>query len=249
MELIKKKKNGPIRSSKFVSVSGEDAPFAYVEAFKSLRTNIGFLTNVNDVRSILITSAVPEESKSTTAINLAITLADGGHRVALVECDLRKPVLRKYLKRELAQSGLAAYLAGLVSLDDCIMDLPDLGIGVIGAGVVPPNPSELLNSPRLEGLLEQLRKRYDYILLDAPPVTVVTDAAIVGRVTDGALLVVRSKFASSRTIRQAKAKLEHVGIRILGGVLTRFDIRKSGWRGGYDYTNYEYGYGQVRGKR
>ena len=249
MELSKKKKSGPVRSGRFVSVAGKDVPFAYAEAFKSLRTNIGFLTNVNDVRSILITSAVPEESKSTTAINLAITLADGGHRVALVECDMRKPVLRKYLKRELAQSGLAAYLAGLVGLDDCIMELPDLGISVIGAGVVPPNPAELLNSQRMETLMDMLKRNYDYILLDAPPVTVVTDAAIVGRVTDGALLVVRSKFASSRTVRQAKAKLEHVGIRILGGVLTRFDIRKSGWRGGYDYTNYEYGYGQSHGRR
>ena len=79
--------------------------------------------------------------------------------------------------------------------------------------------------------------------------TVVTDAAVVGRLTDGALLVVRSKFASARTIRQAKAKLENVGIRILGGVLTRFDMRKSGWRGGYDYTNYEYGYGHSRNRR
>jgi len=249
MALFKKKKNSSSRSGRFVSVSSQDAPFAYTEAFKSLRTNIGFLTNVNNVRSILITSAVPEESKSTTAVNLAITLADGGHRVVLVECDLRKPVLRKYLKRELAQSGLAAYLAGLVGLDDCIAQVPELGISVIGAGVVPPNPSELLNSPRMSELLELLKKDYDYILLDAPPVTLVTDAAIVGRLTDGALLVVRSKFASSRTIRQAKAKLENVGIRILGGILTRFDMRKSGWMGGYTYTNYEYGYGQSPGKR
>ena len=242
----KSKKNLPTRSTEFVCVSSKDTPFAYVEAYKSLRTSIGFMTNVNNVHCILITSAVPEESKSTTAINLAITLADGGHRVALVECDLRKPVLRKYLKRELAPSGLAAFLAGLVTLDDCIADLPDLGISVIGAGVVPPNPSELLNTPRMEELVALLRRNYDYVILDAPPVTVVTDAAIVGRLADGALLVVRSKFASSRTVRQAKAKLENVGIRILGGVLTRFDMRKSGWRRGYDYKNYEYGYGNSK---
>ena len=239
-----KKKNSPGRSGKFISVTGEETPFAYVEAFKSLRTNIGFLTNVNDVRCILVTSAVPAESKSTTAINLAITLADGGNRVALVECDMRKPVLRKYLKRELGQAGLAAFLAGLAELDDCIVELEDLGISAIGAGVVPPNPSELLNTPRMEALIAMLRRNYDYIILDAPPVTVVTDASIVGRFSDGALLVVRSKFASARTVRQAKSRLESVGVRILGGVLTRFDVRKSGWRGGYDYKNYEYGYGQ-----
>ena len=246
----KNQNNLPVgRSTKFVSVAAKETPFAYVEAYKSLRTNIGFLSNVSGVRSILITSAIPMESKSTTAINLAITLADSGHSVVLVECDLRKPVLRKYLKRELGQTGLAAYLAGLVTLDDCIVDLTDLGISVIGAGVVPPNPSELLNTTRMQELVELLKHNYDYVILDAPPVTVVTDAAVVGRLTDGALLVVRSKFASARTVRQAKAKLENVGIRILGGVLTRFNMRKSGWRAGYDYNQYEYGYGQKRSGR
>ena len=246
----KKQKNNPAgRSTKFVSVAAKETPFAYVEAYKSLRTNIGFLSNVSGVRSILITSAIPMESKSTTAINLAITLAGSGHSVVLVECDLRKPILRKYLKRELGQTGLAAYLAGLVTLDDCIVDLTDLGISVIGAGVVPPNPSELLNTTRMQELVELLKHNYDYVILDAPPVTVVTDAAVVGRLTDGALLVVRSKFASARTVRQAKAKLENVGIRILGGVLTRFNMRKSGWRAGYDYNQYEYGYGQKRSGR
>lgn len=246
---MKMKKHTPAKTNRFVSVAAKDTPFAYVEAYKSLRTNVGFLSNVSGVRSILITSALPQESKSTTAINLAITLADSGHSVILVECDLRRPTLRKYLKRELAQGGLASYLAGLVNLDDCIADLSDLGISVIGAGVVPPNPSELLNTIRMQELVELLKQNYDYVLLDAPPVTVVTDAAVVGRLTDGALLVVRSKFASARVIRQAKAKLENVGIRILGGVLTRFDMRKSGWRSGYDYQKYEYGYGQSRSLR
>ena len=94
-----------------------------------------------------------------------------------------------------------------------------------------------------------LKQNYDYVLLDAPPVTVVTDAAVVGRMADGAVLVVRSRFASARTIRAAKNRLQNVGVRLLGGVLTRFDMKKSGWRGGYDYKHYEYGYGQSRGKR
>ena len=246
---MKKHNGNPARGVKFVSVLGKDTPFSYQEAYKTLRTNVSFLSGIGDVRTILITSALPEESKSTTAINLAITLAQSGNRVALVECDLRKPVLRKYLKRELAQGGLAAYLAGLAAVEDCIVVLPDLGISVIGAGVVPPNPSELLNTPRMEELVGILKRNYDYVLLDAPPVTVVTDAAVVGRFTDGAILVVRSKFAAARTIRMAKDRLESVGIRILGGVLTRFDMRKSGWIGGYDYKHYENGYGYGRSKR
>lgn len=240
------KKISPARISRFISVTAKDTPFAYSEAFKTLRTNLGFLSNTSGVRCILITSALPNESKSTTAINLAATLAAGGKSVVLIESDLRKPVLRKYLKRELGQSGLASFLAGLVGLEDCIVELPDLGISVIGAGVIPPNPSELLNSERMRDLIETLKLNYDYVILDAPPVSVVTDAAVVGRMTDGVLLVVRSKFASARTVRKAKASLEAVGIRVLGGVLTRFDLKKSGWRGGYDYQNYEYGYGHPK---
>lgn len=243
------KRISPARTTRFVSVAAKNTPFAYTEAFKSLRTNLGFLSSVSGVRSILITSALPEESKSTTAINLAITLAGGGHSVVLVESDLRKPVLRKYLKRELGQAGLAAYLAGTVSLEECIVSVPELGISVIGAGVIPPNPSELLNSVRMQELVELLKANFDYVLLDAPPVTVVTDAAVVGRMTDGAILVVRSKFASARTIRLAKSRLEAVGIRVLGGVLTRFDMKKSGWRRGYNYKQYEYGYEQGRSRR
>lgn len=246
---MKKNKLGSSRSGRFVSVAAKEAPFPYTEAFKSLRTNLNFLTDTSGVRSILITSAVPEESKSTTAINLALTLASSGSSVVLVESDLRKPVLRKYLKRELSSSGLSAFLSGAAGLEECITDLKDLGISVIPAGAVPPNPSELLHSSRMQELLTMLKQNYDYVLLDAPPVTVVTDAAVVGCMTDGALLVVRSRFASARTIRQAKTKLETVGIRILGGVLTRFDMRKSGWRSGYDYKHYEYGYSQGRGKR
>lgn len=246
---MQNKKTAQNRTTRFVSVAAKDTPFAYTEAFKSLRTNLSFLTSVSSVRSILITSALPEESKSTTAINLDLTLAGAGNSVVLVEADLRKPVLRKYLKRELGQAGLAAYLAGAVGLDECIAEVPDLGICVIPAGVVPPNPSELLNTTRMQELIGLLKQNFDYVLLDAPPVSVVTDAAVVGRMADGALLTVRSKYASARVVRQAKAKLDAVGVRILGGVLTRFDLKKSGWRGGYAYQNYEYGYGHIRGKR
>ena len=246
---LKKNKIGASKNARFVSVAAKEVPFTYAEAFKALRTNLNFLTNTSGVRSILITSALPEESKSTTAINLALTLASSGHSVVLVEGDLRKPVLRKYLKREMGPSGLSAYLSGLVGLEECITDLKDLGISVIPAGVIPPNPAELLNTGRMQELLSLLKQNYDYVLVDAPPVAVVTDAVVVGGMTDGVLLVIRSRFASARTVRQAKAKLEAVGVRILGAVLTRFDLRKSGWRSGYDYKHYEYGYGQGRGRR
>ena len=229
----------------------ENAPFAYVEAFKSLRTNLEFVSSVDDARCIVVTSALPEECKSTTSLNLALSLAENGRNVVLVECDLRKPVLRKYLKIDRTAlgaglKGLSSFLAGDASLAECICRVKKHNISVIVAGSVPPNPSELLSHGRMNALIKKLREGFDYVILDAPPVTVVTDAAVVGRMADGALLVVRSKYASTKSIRLAKQKLEDVNVKILGSVITRFDMKKSGWRSGYNYEDYEYGYSEPR---
>ena len=231
---------------KQVSILSAKSPFAFVEAYKMLRTNLDFVSSASGAKSILITSAIPEESKSTTAINLALTLAGDGHSVIVVECDLRKPTMRRYVKLARGVKGLSAILSGNAELDECINELPERGIHVIHSGAIPPNPSELLNSERMRSLVEALKERYDYVLLDAPPVTVVTDAAVVGRMADGALLVIRSRFAPARTVRLAKQRLDTVNVRVLGVVLTRFDMKKSGWRSGYDYDGYTYGYGYAR---
>lgn len=224
----------------------KDVPFAFTEAYKILRTNLNFVASATEARCILITSAVPNESKSTTAVNLAITLAGSGHSVIVVECDMRKPVLRKYLKLERGSQGLSALLCGIATVEDCTNIPENLGISVIHAGAVPPNPAELLGQERMNDLIRTLKQRYDYVILDAPPVTVVTDAAVVGRVADGALLVVRSKFAPAKTVRLAKRQLESVGVKLLGAVITRFDVKKSGW--GYGYGSYDYGYGAAPGR-
>ena len=241
---IIKKKNRTKHSTRFRSILDKNAPFGFVEAYKDLRTNLDFVSSVSGVKSILITSALPDESKSTTAINLALALAENHHSVVLVECDLRKPILRRYLKLERATKGLTTILSGNATLEDCIIHLKDSGISVITSGMIPPNPSELLNQKGMETLIKELKRHYDYVLLDTPPITVVTDAAVVGRMADGALLVVRSKFTQAKTVRLAKQRLDAVNIKILGAVLTRFNARKSGWRTGYDYSSYEYGYGQ-----
>ena len=232
----------------------EEVPFGYVEAYKTLRTNLEFIASVNDTKCIMVTSAIPEESKSTTAVNLAIALANNGRSVALVECDLRKPILRKYLKMERRVDGseikgLSSLLAGEATLGECLYRVKKYDISVIVAGKLPPNPSELLNHNRMGVLLNALKERFDFVILDAPPVTVVTDAAVVGRFADGALLVMRSKYAPTKMIQLAKQRLEDVNIKILGSVITRYDIKKSGWHSGYDYAGYEYGYGQNRSNK
>lgn len=224
------------------AILSKDSSFAFSESYKALRTNLEFITAASDVRTIVVTSALPEESKSTTAVNLAITLAEAEHSVVLVECDMRKPVFRRYLKLDRAGKGLSAFLAGNADIKDSITYVKEKKIHVITAGSLPPNPSELLNHQRMAALIESLKEEYDYVILDAPPVTVVTDAAVLGRMVDGALLVVRSRYAQTKTVKMAKQRLEAVGVKILGAVITRFDMKKSGWRSGYDYEDYNYGY-------
>ena len=235
-----------VKAANFVSAMAQNVPFSYSEAYKALRTNLDFVAKASGVKCIVVTSALPEESKSTVSINLALTLADSRKSVVLVECDLRKPTMRRYLKLERGLSGLSAVLAGTVTLDEAMQYVEESNIHVLTAGTIPPNPAELLDQERMSKLIGELKERFDYVILDAPPITVVTDAAVVGRMADGALLVVRSRFAPTRTVRLALQRLQAVNIKVLGAVLTRFDTQKAGWRTGYSYTSYEYGYRQPR---
>lgn len=220
-------------------VASKKMPFQYVESYKSLRTNLNFIASTNDVHSFVITSALPEESKSNVAINLAVTLASSDKKVVIVDCDLRKPVIHKYLKMGHNTRGLTSVLSGEVPLEKSIYRLDELNIHVLTAGVVPPNPSELLAQDKMKQVVETLKKHFDYVILDAPPVSVVTDAAVLGTYADGAIMVVRSCFAPRETIQLAKKKLDDVGVKIFGVVLTRFNARKASRNSGYSYS---YGY-------
>ena len=220
----------------------KSAPFAYSEAYKSLRTNINFISSTSDVKSIVLTSAIPQESKSNVAVNMAINMASEGKKVILIDCDLRKPVLHKYLRVGRNQQGLTDVLASRAKLDDCIVKFKDVKVHLLPAGTVPPNPSEMLSQERMKKLIDFLKEQYDFVILDAPPVSVVTDAAVLGHYVDGAILVVRSKFAPKETIKLAVRKLQNVDIKILGVVLTRYNAKKSTKNSAYTYS-YSYGYG------
>lgn len=219
------------------------SPFSYREAYKMIRTNLEFLSSVKKRKSILITSTLPDEGKSTTAVNLAITLAEKNNSVILVECDMRKPVIRTYLKIRRSVKGLSFYLTDRASLEECIVSLEveKVNLDVMPAGDIPPNSPELLHQERMEGLIRQLEQQYDYVILDAPPAAVVADAAILSNMADGTLLIIRSKFAQVGNIRQAKQRLESVGSTMLGAIITRADRKKERWRLGYDYDEYGYG--------
>ena len=228
-------------SADFMIASGNDVPFNYVESFKSLRTNLNFIAATEKLNTFILTSAIPGEGKSNTAINLAITLAEDSKSVVVVDCDLRKPSLNRYLKLGRNFKGVTDILTGNATVEDALIQFEDLGIHVLTAGAVPPNPSEMLSAEPMQKLVEDLKAAFDYVILDTPPVSVVTDAAILGRYADGALLCVRSDYAPKETVQLAKERLTAVGVRILGVVLTGFDAKNDHKSSAYSYT-YEYEY-------
>lgn len=234
-------KNQHRTSADFLLASGANAPFNYVESFKSLRTNLNFIAATEKLNTIVLTSAIPGEGKSNTAINLAIALAEDNKSVVVVDCDLRKPSLNRYLKLGRNFKGVTDILTGNATIEDALIQFEDLKINVLVAGAVPPNPSELLSSEPMIQLVNSLKGAFDYVLLDSPPVSVVTDAAILGRLADGAVLCVRSNYAPKETVLLAKERLTNVGVRILGVVLTGFDAKNDSKSSAYSYT-YEYEY-------
>lgn len=246
----KKKKNyrGNYEVRKLHLAVGKGVPFAYSEAYKSLRTNINFIASTEDVKTIVITSAIPKESKSNVAVNLAMTLATEGKRVILVDCDFRQPTLNRYLKLGRHHMGFTDVLIGRVELKDAITTFKDAKISVLTAGSIPPNPSEMLAQKKTKSIIDALKENFDYVIIDAPPVTVVTDAAILSTYVDGVVFVVRSKYAPIETLQLAKKRLDDVNARILGVVLTRFNAKSTTKSSAYTYA-YGYGYGDGYGKK
>lgn len=241
---LKKRKQKKVKEKERVLKLSLDknAPFVYQEAYKSLRTNLNFISTTSDVKSVIITSALPQEAKSNVAVNIAINMATEGKKVILIDCDLRKPVLHKYLGVSRHHQGLTDVLASKVKLEDAVIKFKDVKVHLLPAGTIPPNPSEMLSQERMKKLVDYLKEQYDFVILDAPPVSVVTDAAVLGHYVDGAILVVRSKFAPKETIQLAKRKLENVDIKILGVVLTRYNAKNATKNSAYTYS-YGYGYG------
>lgn len=240
---LKKSNEEFSRSLQLVTQKG--MPFSYVEAYKALRTNLNFIQATSGTHSIVITSTIPEESKSNVSVNLALTLSDAGKTVAIIDCDLRKPVLHKYLKLGHNKKGLSNVLSNECTLEEALIQLDQQSVYVLPAGTPPPNPSELLGQPQMEKVLHRLNATFDYVIMDAPPVSLVTDAVILSRIADGVLFVVRSRFSSAGAVRSAISKLREVDAKILGVVLTRYNPKKTLKNSGYSYGySYNYAYAE-----
>lgn len=216
----------------------KDVPFAVEEAYKSLRTNLVFSLPEDECKIIEITSSTQNEGKSITAINLAIALAKNGAKVVLIDCDLRLPTVAQKLKIK-QKPGLTNLLFGLNSALDVIYHHP-CGIDVIPAGDLPPNPSETLGSSRMATVLEFMKNHYEYVILDVPPIGVVTDAAVLAPKVSGIVLVVRQGLASFEGVDTAIRKLQIANGNLLGFVLTDASIEKK------SYSNYGYAHHQKR---
>lgn len=237
-EKIKEKKQKGRSVGSFMPVS-QGAPFQYQEAYKSLRTNLNFASMDGGNRKIVITSSIPSEGKSSVAINLAVSIAETDKKVILLDCDFRKPALLRYLGVEKHEAkGVTDILAKPELLESAIVRFSDIGIHFLSSGIIPPNPAELLGGHRMKELVEKLSGMYDYVIFDTPPVSVVTDAAVLSHYADGVIFVVRQKCATIEQAKLAKRNLEAVNANVIGAVLNVYDSKSSDRDGYYSYDYY-----------
>ncbi len=209
------------------------------EAYKSLRTNLMFAGE--DVKAVVITSCTPNEGKTSVSINLACSLAEAGKRVLYIDADMRRSVVVGRYKMANATFGLSHYLSGQKKLEEVLNQTNLDGMNMIVAGVVPPNPSELLEGKRFADLIRAARSTYDYIIIDTPPVGSVIDSAIVARQCDGVALVVASGEISYKFAQKVKSQLDMAGSKLLGVILNKVDLSQGSHYGRY-YKKYYGGY-------
>ncbi len=205
------------------------------EAARTLRTNLMFMNPDRPYRKLLVTSAAPAEGKTTVACSIAISLAQGGQRVCIIDCDLRRPRLHRIFDR-VGDTGLTNLLVGDATLDEVALPTKVPNLWCVPAGPIPPNPADVLHSDRFRQFLDSLMDRFDRIVLDSPPLVAVTDSAIISTLVDGTVFVVRA-FKTTRALsRQGLRALADVDAPIVGGVLNAVDFK----RRGYDYYQYYY---------
>ncbi|MEE6295625.1 polysaccharide biosynthesis tyrosine autokinase [Georgenia wangjunii] len=217
-------------------VMHDDPQGQRAEAYRRLRTNLQFLDLADRPSSVVVTSSVSGEGKSTTAVNLAVSLSDAGSQVVLVDADLRRPSIAEYTGLE-GRVGLTTVLIGKASLDDVLQPWGSSTLDVLTSGQVPPNPSELLGSRAMNALLRDLTDRYDVVILDSPPLLPVTDAAVLSSGVGGMLVVVGADRIHKGQLRDSLESLATVNAHLLGLVINKVS-RQDGDRYGYSYDSY-----------
>ena len=204
------------------------------EAYRVIRTSLQFAQAGKSVKTIALTSCTPNEGKSTTIANLAVVLTQAGKSVLLIDCDMRNPTVHKNFNLS-NKIGLSSCISMDTPLTEAVQETKIENLYALTGGVIPPNPSELLDSERMKALVEEAGELYDYVLIDTPPVLPVTDALIVSRIVDGMILVVASGEVKVEMARDVKTQLVSAGANILGVVLNKVRSEHNGYGYGYYY--------------
>ena len=223
---------------KKVNLTIEKKSYNAREAIRTLRTNLQFCGD--DKQAILVTSCIPGEGKSFIEVSLAESIAEMGKSVILVDADIRKSVMASRLEISDVDKGLSHFLSGQCNLSDVIYATNIPKFHILPSGPEAPNSTELLESKRFSGMLESMKKVYDYIIIDCPPLGLVIDAAIVGRQSDGAIIVVEAGKTKYRLVQNVKNQLENSGVSVLGVVLNK--VERKNQKGYYNkyYGSYKY---------
>lgn len=218
--------------SKLIVYSHPKSPYA--EAYRVLRTNLQFSGFDKPIKTILVTSSMPSEGKSTTVCNLAMAISQTGKKVLLMDCDLRKPSLHKKLNIHNGR-GLTNVIAENEPLQNVLQNVSLNNLDILTCGPIPPNPSELLGSNKMKDFISSVSEKYDYVLMDTPPVISVTDAAVLSAFVDGVILVVSHGQTEIEAAKRAKELLVKVNANILGVVLNKIPEKSSSYYYSYYY--------------
>lgn len=239
----------PVHRSKLIL--SDDTAFVAKESYKAERTNIIFsIPNDGECSTILFTSSVPGEGKTTTCVNTALSFVHIGAKVLIIEADLRRPKVCECFNKQY-EVGLSSVLSGVAELKDAIYHIDEENIDILPTGAVPPNPTELLSSVRMEETLASLKKDYDYIFIDTPPVNTVTDAVLLTKYVTGTIIVIRNKYTTRQALDKAINSLKFSNAKILGLIMNDAAIARSytRYRGYKKYGSYSYGYGYYGSKK
>ena len=212
--------------------------YRLTEGLNQLKTNLAFCGK--DIKVITITSSVQNEGKSLVAFDLSKTMAESGKKILMVDADLRKSVLAAKYHIQGIDKGLSHYLTGQAEIEDIIYETETEGFYLSVAGPLSPDPTSLLDSDQFQKFIDKVREDYDYVIIDAPPLGVVIDAAIIGKYCDGAVLVIEQGVIKRKVVQDVIKQLKRGKVRILGAVLNKVDERIGAY-GAYDYK-YSYSY-------
>lgn len=230
-----------------ISVRKEELDFRSQEAYKTLRTNIDF--SGENVQVVALTSATPNEGKSTISYQLALSFAEAGKKTLLIDADLRKSVMRQHISNGNIEKGLTNILVGKATFDEVISQTDVDNFYMLVAVHMPPNPSELLGGKAFDDLIAKAREEFDMIIIDTPPIGSVIDAAVISKNADGVLVVIASGIISYRFEKKVIEQLKTAGAKILGVVLNKVEIggKRYGYYGKYYSRYYSRYYGKYYG--